>query len=604
MSYDVIVAGGGHNGLVCAADARPRRPPGRRRRAARAHRRHPRRRRLDGRSAAARPSSRSSNSSGHGLELVRPPVAHARAARGRPAAHVLRRRGPHGREPGVGVGRRRGVLPALRRSRARARSVPRRAGGGHAAAARLGRDRRLAGRPAAAPGPTGASTRARPASSRGPCRWRRPTSSASGSPPTRCAARSPPAARSLRRWGRGRPGRPRCSSPTRPETTAAHPDRPHSRAAAPAALALGARGAARASGAEMRTGAEVDRLLVRGGAVRGVALASGEEIEAPVVACGVDPKTVLTRWLDPEEAGPRLRWRAGNIRTPGATAVVEAHALGRAAHHRRRRRRPAGRPIVVAPGIDHVERAFDRWKYGTLSERPYLEATLAGGTLHVLAQWVPTLPTPTQVGDTWSSPSSSGTPPASGALVDRSARAHAGAHRARARHLRRPRVSRRARARPVLRLAAGAGPRPPPARASAASTCAAPARTRAVASPAGRAGMRPARSSPTSSADGAVRRPGRAPRRRAPRQARRVEQHDQPVADLGDPVQVALARPGLRLDLIVGHRHDLVHVVDNQAGGSAVDSTTRSRTTRRRPRRSRRQLEASDRTPGRCAREG
>ena len=41
---------------------------------------------------------------------------------------------------------------------------------------------------------------------------------------------------------------------------------------------------------------------------------------APVVACAVDPKTVLTSWIDPVVAGPQLRWRAGNIRTPGRTA--------------------------------------------------------------------------------------------------------------------------------------------------------------------------------------------------------------------------------------------------------------------------------------------
>jgi phytoene dehydrogenase-like protein len=167
----------------------------------------------------------------------------------------------------------------------------------------------------------------------------------------------------------------------------------------PAALARALEAAATAAGAEVRTGAEVSTLLVRGGRVAGVRLASGEEVEAPVVACGVDPKTVLTRWLDPEEAGPRLRWRAGNIRTPGATAVVELRlsgdpelASGDAGERLRGR-------IVVAPGIDHVERAFDCWKYGTLSERPYLEATLAEGSMHVLAQWVPHAADPDQVGD-------------------------------------------------------------------------------------------------------------------------------------------------------------------------------------------------------------
>jgi phytoene dehydrogenase-like protein len=167
----------------------------------------------------------------------------------------------------------------------------------------------------------------------------------------------------------------------------------------PAALASALESAAAAAGAEVRTGAEVAKLIVRGGRIAGVALASGEEIRAPVVACGVDPKTVLTRWLDPEEAGPRLRWRAGNIRTPGATAVVDLRLSSAPAIAGMDDRELLGGRIVVAPGIDHVERAFDRWKYGELSERPYLEATLADGSLHVLAQWVPYAADPDRVGD-------------------------------------------------------------------------------------------------------------------------------------------------------------------------------------------------------------
>jgi phytoene dehydrogenase-like protein len=167
----------------------------------------------------------------------------------------------------------------------------------------------------------------------------------------------------------------------------------------PVALAAALEAAATAAGAEVRTGAEVEQLLVRGGRIHGVALASGEEIEAHVVACGVDPKTALTRWLDPEEAGPRLRWRAGNIRTPGATAVVD---LTLSADPRFAGVNDpgllAGR-IVVAPGIDHVERAFDCWKYGQVSERPYLEATLSERALRVLAQWVPHSAEPDTVGD-------------------------------------------------------------------------------------------------------------------------------------------------------------------------------------------------------------
>jgi len=36
-----------------------------------------------------------------------------------------------------------------------------------------------------------------------------------------------------------------------------------------------------------------------------------------------------------------------------------------------------------------VERAFDAWKYGRISERPLLEAMVAGNRVNVIAQWVP-----------------------------------------------------------------------------------------------------------------------------------------------------------------------------------------------------------------------
>jgi phytoene dehydrogenase-like protein len=167
----------------------------------------------------------------------------------------------------------------------------------------------------------------------------------------------------------------------------------------PTALAGALTGAARAAGVDVRTGAEVVSVITRDGHVDGVQLASGEELTAPIVAAAVDPKTVLTRWVDPVVAGPRLRWRAGNIRTPGATARLDFDltALPRfggvdddAALHGR---------LVFAPGIDAVEQAFDCWKYGRVSDRPTLEATIPtlsdpthtgdGHRMTVLAQWVP-----------------------------------------------------------------------------------------------------------------------------------------------------------------------------------------------------------------------
>lgn len=145
----------------------------------------------------------------------------------------------------------------------------------------------------------------------------------------------------------------------------------------PGVLAEALASAARAAGAEIRTGAEVVQITSRDGRATGVVLADGEEIAARGVVSGVDPKRTIVDLLDPVAVGPSLGWRAGNIRTPGVVAKVNL-ALKRLPLF------PAaggdeallrGR-IVVAPGIDAMERAFDATKYGRWSESLILEATI------------------------------------------------------------------------------------------------------------------------------------------------------------------------------------------------------------------------------------
>jgi phytoene dehydrogenase-like protein len=145
----------------------------------------------------------------------------------------------------------------------------------------------------------------------------------------------------------------------------------------PGALAAALASAAREAGAEIRTGAEVTAITSRDGRATGVVLAGGEEIEARGVVSGVDPKRTLIDLVDPVAIGPSLGWRAGNIRTPGVVAKVNL-ALRRLPTFTAAGGDEAllrGR-IVVAPGIDAMERAFDATKYGRWSEQPILEATI------------------------------------------------------------------------------------------------------------------------------------------------------------------------------------------------------------------------------------
>ena len=148
----------------------------------------------------------------------------------------------------------------------------------------------------------------------------------------------------------------------------------------PGALSAALAAAVRTHGGEIRTGAEVVRVTTRDDRATGVVLASGEEIGARIVVAGTDPKRVLTELLDPVVIGPGLRWRATNIRTPGTVAKVNLvlaglPAFSAAGSGEEAQRLLRGR-IVIAPGIDYVERAFDASKYGQLSPAPYLEATI------------------------------------------------------------------------------------------------------------------------------------------------------------------------------------------------------------------------------------
>ncbi|MBI1875512.1 MAG: NAD(P)/FAD-dependent oxidoreductase [Acidobacteria bacterium] len=141
---------------------------------------------------------------------------------------------------------------------------------------------------------------------------------------------------------------------------------------------------ARKSGAEIRTGTDVTRILVEDGAVRGVALANGEEIAARVVISNVDPKQTLLRLVDPAALLPDFVFRVQNIQTRGTVAKINLALSGLPSCPAASRLAGGdgaastllrGR-IHIGPDIDYLERAFDTSKYGQASARPYLDVAI------------------------------------------------------------------------------------------------------------------------------------------------------------------------------------------------------------------------------------
>jgi phytoene dehydrogenase-like protein len=133
--------------------------------------------------------------------------------------------------------------------------------------------------------------------------------------------------------------------------------------------------AAEAAGAEVRTDAEVDRVAINAsGQAVGVALADGSLIRAQrVVSCAHPITTYLS--LIGEERLPgdvvrdvkRYRTRSGSVKLNVALSELPGFPSwdGDGDLHKGL--------VAVSPSVEYLERAWDDAKYGRMSEHPYVE---------------------------------------------------------------------------------------------------------------------------------------------------------------------------------------------------------------------------------------
>jgi phytoene dehydrogenase-like protein len=137
--------------------------------------------------------------------------------------------------------------------------------------------------------------------------------------------------------------------------------------------------AARALGVDIRTDAEVRRIMIQGGTVTGVALANGDEFHAPVVASNADANVTFNKLMDNRvlppafaEAINRIGYESASLKInvalselPSFTALP-GHEPG-PQHHG---------TVHLCPDQDYIEHAYDDAKYGKPSANPLLECTL------------------------------------------------------------------------------------------------------------------------------------------------------------------------------------------------------------------------------------
>ena len=143
----------------------------------------------------------------------------------------------------------------------------------------------------------------------------------------------------------------------------------------------------RTAGVEIRTAAEVIEIRVKDGAATGVLLSTGEEINAKAVISNADPKRTLLKLTDPTHLSPDFVQKLQHYRGNGTVAKVNL-ALSAMPNFTALKNGDGaalkGR-IHVGPEIDYLERAFDESKYGNFSRQPYLEVTIPSLTDPTLA---------------------------------------------------------------------------------------------------------------------------------------------------------------------------------------------------------------------------
>lgn len=130
---------------------------------------------------------------------------------------------------------------------------------------------------------------------------------------------------------------------------------------------------AKAAGAELRTNARVASIAMRGGAVSGVVLASGDVIAATRVVSGASPRQTFLTLCDPSQLDPELVRAVGNIRYRGVTAKVHLALDGLPAFRGGPDSGRQGRSVVIAPSLDYLDRGYDDSKYGRVSAKPWLD---------------------------------------------------------------------------------------------------------------------------------------------------------------------------------------------------------------------------------------
>ena len=137
--------------------------------------------------------------------------------------------------------------------------------------------------------------------------------------------------------------------------------------------------AVKSFGGEIRTNAEVKQVVIKDMRATGVVLSNGEEISAGNVISAADPKHTFLTLVGAINLPPEFVWNVQSIKMRGSVAKV--HLLTDGKHS------IPDATVVLAPSIKYLEQAYDAAKYHSISEKPYLEVTTSGNVVSIHFQF-------------------------------------------------------------------------------------------------------------------------------------------------------------------------------------------------------------------------
>src|SRR5438876_5683406 len=135
--------------------------------------------------------------------------------------------------------------------------------------------------------------------------------------------------------------------------------------------------AAREAGADIRTEAPIAKIIVQNGEATGVALENGDEFRAKVVSSSVDPRLTFIKMVGPGNLPGdfvddihryKFRGSSGTL-TFALDALPDFTCLPCLSPHLRG-------AISLSPTFASMERAYDDAKYGRFSRRPYIDIVI------------------------------------------------------------------------------------------------------------------------------------------------------------------------------------------------------------------------------------